>query len=159
MSETQIYVLLDSFFRLICGEEFNYSFGFLRHFILFYLLFRVTPVAYGSSHARGWTGTVAAGLSHSHTMVGSDLSQVCELHHARSLTHWVRPGIEPASLCILVGFLTHWATTGTLYSCVITSPRIDHRALSGRPLLVARHWVAPARLLLSLLLLSRCVGL
>ena len=30
----------------------------------------------------------------------------------RSLTHWVRPGIEPASSWALVGFLTRWATTG-----------------------------------------------
>ena len=30
-----------------------------------------------------------------------------------SLTHWVRRGIEPASSCMLVGFITHWAMTGT----------------------------------------------
>ena len=30
--------------------------------------------------------------------------------NAGSLTHWVRPGIKPASSCILVRFLTHWAT-------------------------------------------------
>ena len=30
-----------------------------------------------------------------------------------SLTHWVRPGIKPASSWILVRFITHWATTGT----------------------------------------------
>ena len=30
-----------------------------------------------------------------------------------SLTHWARSGIEPTSLCILVRFLTHWATMGT----------------------------------------------
>ena len=29
-----------------------------------------------------------------------------------SLTHWVRPGIEPESSWILVWFLTLWATTG-----------------------------------------------
>ena len=32
---------------------------------------------------------------------------------ARSLTHWVRPGIKPASSWMLVGFINHWATTGT----------------------------------------------
>ena len=31
----------------------------------------------------------------------------------RSLIHWVRPGIEPTSSWILVGFLNHWAMTGT----------------------------------------------
>ena len=33
--------------------------------------------------------------------------------NAGSLTHWVRPGIESASLWILVGFLTCWSTIGT----------------------------------------------
>ena len=28
------------------------------------------------------------------------------------LTHWARPGIQPTSSWILVGFLTHWATIG-----------------------------------------------
>ena len=31
------------------------------------------------------------------------------------LTNWARPGIEPTSLWMLVGFLTHWSTTGTPY--------------------------------------------
>ena len=39
-----------------------------------------------------------------------DPSHICDLHHshssAGSLTHWERSGIEPASLWILVGFLT-----------------------------------------------------
>ena len=30
-----------------------------------------------------------------------------------SLTHWARPGTEPSSSWILVGFLTHWATKGS----------------------------------------------
>jgi len=30
-----------------------------------------------------------------------------------SLTHWMRPGIEPTSSWILVGFVNRWATTGT----------------------------------------------
>jgi len=32
---------------------------------------------------------------------------------ARSLIHWARSGIEPASSWMVAGFLTHWATTGT----------------------------------------------
>ena len=35
--------------------------------------------------------------------------------NAGSLTHWVGPGIEPTSLWILVGFVTHWATRRTPY--------------------------------------------
>ena len=36
-------------------------------FLLFVLLFRGTPVAYGSSQARGGIGAAAAGLPHSHS--------------------------------------------------------------------------------------------
>ena len=50
-------------------------------------------VAYGSSQARGWIRAAAKGLHHSHS-------------NSRFLTHWVRPGIEPASLWIWVGFVT-----------------------------------------------------
>ena len=31
----------------------------------------------------------------------------------RSLTHWARPGFEPATSWFLVGFINHWATMGT----------------------------------------------
>ena len=34
--------------------------------------------------------------------------------NARSLTHWARPGIEPAASRFVVGFVNHCATTGTL---------------------------------------------
>ena len=30
-----------------------------------------------------------------------------------SLIHWARPGMEPATPWFLVGFVNHWATTGT----------------------------------------------
>ena len=33
--------------------------------------------------------------------------------HTGALTHWARPGIQPAFSWILVRFFTHWATTGT----------------------------------------------
>ena len=36
------------------------------------LLFRVTPVAYGSSQARGQIGAVAAGLYHGHSNARSE---------------------------------------------------------------------------------------
>ena len=38
--------------------------------------------------------------------------------NARSLTHWARPGIEPATWWFLVGFVNHWAMTGTPGLCV-----------------------------------------
>ena len=48
------------------------------------LFFMATPVAYGSSQARGWIWSVAVGLHHSH-------------RNARFLTHWGRPGVKPTS--------------------------------------------------------------
>ena len=33
--------------------------------------------------------------------------------NTRSLTHWARPGIDPASLWILVGFVSCWAPEGS----------------------------------------------
>ena len=45
----------------------------LYPFYLFILLFRVTPVAYVSSPARGQVEAVAAGLHYSHSNVGSEL--------------------------------------------------------------------------------------
>ena len=62
-------------------------------FFFFFFFFRATGEAYGSSHATGQIRAAAAGLHHSHS-------------NARSLNHWARPGIEPASLWILVGFIT-----------------------------------------------------
>ena len=68
-------------------------------FFFFFLLFRDTPMIYGSSWAKGQIGTTAADLYHSQSNAGS-------------LTHWARPGVEPASSWILVRFLTT-VTMGT----------------------------------------------
>ena len=40
--------------------------------ISFFFLFRTTPMAYGSSHARCQIGAVAASLHHSHSNAGSE---------------------------------------------------------------------------------------
>ena len=55
--------------------------------------FLPAPVAYGISQARDWIRTVAAGLHCSHS-------------HVESLIHRARPGIQPTSSWILVGFVT-----------------------------------------------------
>ena len=72
------------------GDSCFLGFGF---FFFFSLLFRATPATNVSSQARGQIGATAASLYHSHSNTGS-------------LTHWARPGIEPTSSCILVGFIT-----------------------------------------------------
>ena len=43
-------------------------------FVCLFLLFRTTPMAYGSSQTRDQIGATAAGLCHSHSNAGSELS-------------------------------------------------------------------------------------
>ena len=67
------------------------------------------PAAYGSFQARGWVGTAAADLHHSHRNSGSramSATYTTAQSNVGSLTHWVRPGIKPISLWILVGFIS-----------------------------------------------------
>ena len=56
-------------------------------------LFRAKGATYRSSQARGGIGAVTASLHHSH-------------RNARSLTHCMRPGMEPATSWFLVGFIS-----------------------------------------------------
>ena len=63
----------------------------------FFFLFKASLAAYWSSQASGWIRAVAV-----------TYARACS--NARSLTYWVRQGIEPASSWILVRFLTHRAT-------------------------------------------------
>ena len=60
---------------------------------LFFLIFFLPLHPLHSSQARGWIGAAAAGIHHSHGNTGS-------------LTHWARPGIEPASSWIPARFIS-----------------------------------------------------
>ena len=64
----------------------------LFHFY-FFALFRAAPVAYGGSQTRGQIGAKVTGLHHSHSKAGS-------------LTHWMSPGIKPASPWTLIKFIS-----------------------------------------------------
>jgi len=61
-------------------------------FVLFGL-FRAVSAAYECSQARSWIRAIAASIHHSHS-------------NAESLTHWARPGIEPASSWMIVRFIS-----------------------------------------------------
>ena len=77
----EINLLSVAFFCKYFSHSGSYRFvyGFLwyaKDFKVFFLfvfcfLFRVTPVAYGSSQAGGQIGAMAAGLHHSHSSSGS----------------------------------------------------------------------------------------
>ena len=92
------YVVL---WRRACCWGFFFFFFFFLFFFFFFCLFSVAHAAYGGSQARGLIRAVASVLHQNHG-------------NSRSLTHWVRPGIEPTTSWFLVGFINHWATTGTL---------------------------------------------
>ena len=73
------------------------------------LLFRTSSITYGNSQARGRIRGAVASLHHSHSNAGSELHlRLTPTVHStvRSLTHWVRPGMEPASSWILGGFVS-----------------------------------------------------
>ena len=96
-------------FLLTC-EQF-----FLGGWSLFcFLLFRAILVACGASQARGWIRATAAGLHHSHS-------------NARSLTHWVGPGIEPCNLMVPSQICFRCTTTGTLCKQLFIDPFLKHK--------------------------------
>ena len=81
-----------------------------------------TPVAYGSSQAKDQIRAAAASLCHSHGNTRSEAqiqaaslmytaySNLHFLQQHRSLSHWGRPGIEPASSqgqCQVLSLLSH----------------------------------------------------
>ena len=74
---------------------------FIYLFIFVFLPFLGPLQRHIGSQARGLIGAAAAGLRQSHSNAGSS-------------THWVRPGMEPATSRFLVRFANHWATMGTL---------------------------------------------
>ena len=66
---------------------------FFFFFFFFFCLFRAMSVAYGGSQARGRIGAKSAIYTTGHV-------------NARSLTHWVKPGMEPATLWFLIRFIS-----------------------------------------------------
>ena len=78
--------------------------------LFFFLIFRAAPAAYGGSWPRVQIRSCLLWC----------MTQQCQIQ-AMSVTYTTahsnaaRPGIEPASSWMLVGFVTHWATIGMPY--------------------------------------------
>ena len=103
----------------ISGFLLTFVFYFLDwggffHF-LFFCLFRVLPVAYGSSQARGPIWAIAASLYHSQS--NADLSHICKLYRSSQQCWILNPPNEAKYwTCILMDdsrVHSPWATMGT----------------------------------------------
>ena len=99
----------------------NWFFLLLLHFFLF----MATPIAYGSSLARGQAGASPAGL-HQCQVRTTSATYTAACSNSGSLTCWARPGIKPSSsqtLCQVLNLLSHsrnsiWVN---FFSCSIFS--------------------------------------
>ena len=80
----------------------------LFYFILFYFLgfFRATSTAYGSSQARVQSELHLLAYATATAMPAMSVTFSTAHGNAGSLTHSVRPGMEPSSSYVLVGFIT-----------------------------------------------------
>ena len=58
---------------------------------------------------------------------------------ARSLTHWARPGNEPATSCFLVRFVNHWAMKGTTKIKFLLSQKLSFQLTVIRQLW--NYWI------------------
>ena len=84
---------------------FSLSMNLLPLLFLVFCLFWATLEAYGGSQARGRIRAMAAGLCQSHSNARS-ATYIIAHGNAGSLTHRVRPGIEPTTSWFLVGLVS-----------------------------------------------------
>ena len=98
----RVWLLLSSWFRMQQKDNtLKYTGGFF--FFCLFAFSRATFKAHGGSQARGLIGGVAAGLCQIRAV-----SATCTTAHghAGSLTHGVRPGIEPAFSWMPIRFIS-----------------------------------------------------
>ena len=83
-------------------------------FVCLFLLFRAILAAYGSSQAGGLIGATGTGPQPQQSGIQATFVTYTTAHgNTGSLTQWERPGIEPTSSWILVGFVNRWVMKGT----------------------------------------------
>ena len=79
-------------------------------FCLFFSFFKATSIAYVDSQARGSNQSYSCQPQpQQHGIWAISGTYITAHSNARSLTHWMRSGIEPSSSWILVRFINHWA--------------------------------------------------
>ena len=113
-----------------------------------FLLSRAVSQAYGGSQARGPIRAIAAGLRHrprQRRIWAVSSTYTTAQGNTGSLTHWARPGIEPASSWILVRLITaepQWELPSWIY--VLSLP-YGHDLLSYSPGSTAGFRCGPPR--------------
>ena len=109
-------------------RKFMFIIFFVCLFVLFFCLFRATPVVYGGSQARSPIGAVATGLCQSHSNARSkpayaratampDPSHIGDLHHSSQQRRILNPLREARDWTHILMDTSQihfcWATTGT----------------------------------------------
>ena len=99
----------------------------LFYFILFYLLFRATPAAYGGSQARGQIRAAATAYTTATGML--DPSCVCDLHHSSQQHRIPNPLIEASDRTFILMDASQLrfccATTGTPERLILKRTRLQ----------------------------------
>ena len=89
------------------GERTTFQGHLWFFFVCLFFFSGAVLAAYGSFQAESWISAIAVGHSHSNSGSEPCLPPTPQLTaNAGSLIHWVRPGIEPTSLWILVGWVS-----------------------------------------------------
>ena len=103
--------LVKSFLLFFQPRDFFLSF----FFFFFFLLFRATLMVYESSQARGQSWSCWPMPHPQQCGIWATSVTYTTVHgNTGSLIHWVRPGIEPMSSWMLVGFITAEAQQNSL---------------------------------------------
>ena len=100
--------------------------GGASHFILFYFIYFLGAHPWHMEVSSLGVESRLQVLAYTTATATWDPSRICVLHHsqgnARTLSHWARSGIEPASSCMLVVFATCWVNTELQRAAQILNP-------------------------------------
>ena len=126
---------------LFCSIDPNACFLLLSHWVFLFCFvclcvfgfFRAAPVAYGGSQAMGRIRAVVPAYATARAVPDPSWSVTYITAHSntRSLTHWARPGIEPASSWILVRFVSA-EPCQEFHHTVLIIVALQHCLKSGR---------------------------
>ena len=94
------------------------SSGHFLSYIYFFFLFTTTPVSYGSSRDRGWP----VPYPWQSWIRAAPATYTTARGNMGSLTHWARPGIEPASLWALCQALNKLSHNRKFWAFILNSP-------------------------------------